>query len=151
MVSEWGGGGVGSGHLQMTGWGWGVDRGMGRGPAVWHGRQAATQTDGEATLALCKCMFLVSCSSSMFWSFLFISRRFSSPGFTRSLRTLPSPLRSVWPAATDTSARAQAENHPPRQSQRRDERDRAENRETEKGAKSSGEKLSEIEGRGLAL
>lgn len=61
---------------------------------------------------MCKCIFLVSCSSSMFCSFLFISRRFSSPGFTRSLKTLPSPLRSVWPAATDTSARGQAENHP---------------------------------------
>lgn len=65
-----------------------------------------------STLALCKCIFLVSCSSNMFCNFLFISRRFSSPGFTRSLRTLPSPLRSVWPAATDTSARVQAEHHP---------------------------------------
>lgn len=80
------------------------------------GREAGGWRDGWAgwwsTLALCKCMFLVSCSSNMFCSFLFISRRFSSPGFTRSLRTLPSPLRSVWPAATDTSARVQAEHHP---------------------------------------
>lgn len=76
--------------------------------AVWLDKGVGWQ----ATLALCKCIFLVNCSSSMFCSFLFISRRFSSPGFTRSLRTLPSPLRSVWPAATDTSARTQAENHP---------------------------------------
>lgn len=80
------------------------------------GRKAGDWRDGWAgwwsTLALCKCMFLVSCSSNMFCSFLFISRRFSSPGFTRSLRTLPSPLRSVWPAATDTSARVQPEHHP---------------------------------------
>lgn len=54
-------------------------------------------------------MFLVSCSSNMFCSFLFISLRFSSPGFTRSRRTEPRPPRSPWEppwpptAAPDTS------------------------------------------------
>lgn len=57
-----------------------------------------------------RCMFLVSCSSSMFCSFLFISRRFSSPGFTRSLKTELKPPRSPWtpwanPTPPDTSAR----------------------------------------------
>lgn len=67
----------------------------------------------------------------MFCSFLFISRRFSSPGFTRSLRTLPSPLRSVWPAAMDTSARAQAESYPLSRIRGEIARDRAEKKETE--------------------
>lgn len=47
-------------------------------------------------ITFCRCMFLVSCSSNMFCSFLFISLRFSSPGFTRSLRTEPRPPRSPW-------------------------------------------------------
>lgn len=96
----------------------------------------------EATLTLCRCIFLVSCSSSMFCSFLFISRRFSSPGFTRSLRTLPSPLRSVWPAATDTSARAQAESHPLGKARGETARDRAEKRATEWGRKVGGQAVS---------
>lgn len=50
----------------------------------------------SAQITFCRCMFLVSCSSSMFCSFLFISLRFSSPGFTRSLRTEPRPPRSPW-------------------------------------------------------
>lgn len=47
---------------------------------------------------LWRCMFLVSCSSSMFCSFLFISRRFSSPDLTRSRKTEPRPPRSTWAA-----------------------------------------------------
>ncbi len=62
----------------------------------------------------CRCMFFVSCSSSMFCSFLFISRRFSSPGFTKSLSTELKPPRSPWaPWATapppDTSERKREE------------------------------------------
>ena len=65
-----------------------------------HSLLSRTISWDRTSMFLCKCIYLVNCSSSMFCSFLFISRRFSSPGFTRSLRTLPSPLRSVWPAAS---------------------------------------------------
>lgn len=51
----------------------------------------------------CRCMFLVSCSSSMFCSFLFISRRFSSPGLTRSRSTELRPPLSPWWAAWDAA------------------------------------------------
>lgn len=110
------------------------------GPVWQLGSWVGAWTDGHTgrLLALCRCIFLVSCSSSMFCSFLFISRRFSSPGFTRSLRTLPSPLRSVWPAATDTSARAQAESYPLSRARGEIARDRAEKKETESGGEKWG-------------